>query len=135
MYVADSLNNAIRAISVASGTVRTIAGSTDVGDVDDYGTYSQIYFPCGVTVDSTTGNVFFSDTSNNEIKMVDYATGFVRKVAGSNVGFFINGLGTYALFNSPQGMSEVVLSNKHFFIADTSNNAIRVYYVNSGTIF
>ncbi len=67
LYVADSGNNKIRKIVIATGVVSTVAGSS-VGSVDGMGTSAQFSSPAGITNIGT--KLYIADTSNNEIRVV-----------------------------------------------------------------
>jgi sugar lactone lactonase YvrE len=69
VYVADTGNNRIRAIT-ASGTVTTLAGSSTTGSFDGSGPSAQFRAPWDVVVDRTTGNLYVSDSQNQRIRRV-----------------------------------------------------------------
>jgi uncharacterized protein (TIGR03437 family) len=68
VYIADTFNNRIRAIS-PNGVITTIAGSGYIGDAGDGGTGSQAIFrfPASVTVDSAK-RLIIADTQNNRLR-------------------------------------------------------------------
>ncbi len=70
LYITDSNNNRVRRIT-ADGLIATIAGSSKVGYSGDGGSGSgaTLNTPTGIAVD-TAGNVYFSDTQNNVIRML-----------------------------------------------------------------
>lgn len=131
IYVADSLNNRIRKISLADGSVTTIAGDGTAGDAIGQGSLSVLSNPLGVSVNSA-GIVFFSDSGNNKIKLINIL-GFIEEFAGLNIaGQLRNGMGTFALFSFPQGLSDVTPTGI-FYVADTGNSAIRRVEISTGT--
>ena len=67
VFVADTESLKIREISPA-GVVTTLAGSGTTGSADGTGAAAQFYYPYGVAVDPTTGNVFVADSYNNTIR-------------------------------------------------------------------
>jgi hypothetical protein len=79
LYVADSINNAVKEIVAATGEVKTLA-SCCTGGVGAG--------PEGVAVDAA-GNLYVADTFNNAVKEIVAATGTVKTLASS--------------FNAPQG--------------------------------
>ncbi len=72
LYIADTDNNRIRAIDLASGTIRTVAGSGELGldAVDDLpATTTKLKRPFGIELDPA-GNLYISDTLNSRILKV-----------------------------------------------------------------
>jgi sugar lactone lactonase YvrE len=122
LYVADSANHTIRAIT-AGGTVTTFAGSAGVsGTNDGTGAAARFSFPQGLAVDSS-GNLFVADTGNSTIRMLTPA-GVVTTVAGSGGLTGTNdGTGAAARFLNPYGVA--VDSSGNLFVSDTGNDTIR----------
>ena len=119
VIVADYANHRIRAISAAR-VVTTIAGGTSSGSTNGVGTNARFYFPTGVVVDAA-GVIYVAEASNNLIRMISPSL-VVTTLAGSVSGS-INGVGTNALFNGPNGLS--VDAAGVVYVADTSNYKIR----------
>jgi sugar lactone lactonase YvrE len=83
LYVADDLNETVRAIDVASGVVSTLAGTPVVpGSRDGTGASALFHFPVGVAADGG-GNLFVCDLSNNTVRHIDVPTGVVTTVIGA----------------------------------------------------
>lgn len=122
-YVADTGNNTIRKLVIATGAVTTLAGQAGVaGSADGIGTAASFNGLSGIAVDST-GNIYVSDTLNHTIRKVN-AAGAVSTIAGTaGSSGFTNATGTAALFHGPQGLT--LDSSGNLFVADTNNNAIR----------
>ena len=119
-YIADSYNNAIRKVS-SSGVVTTLAGG-GMGSADGTGNYASFYFPRGVAVDTSTGNIYVADTYNHEIRKIT-PDGVVTTFAGSTTFGFADGTGTAARFNNPTGLA--VDASGNIYVADQDNNCIR----------
>ena len=83
LYVADTLNDVVRRIDVASGTVITVAGVLGVSGSDD-GDAGAAHFnqPGALAVDAV-GDLFVGDTLNGLVRHVDLAHGFVNTVVGA----------------------------------------------------
>ncbi|MBC7474133.1 MAG: hypothetical protein H7263_07550, partial [Candidatus Sericytochromatia bacterium] len=132
VYVADVVNNKIRKIANdANHTVTTIAGAGN-GYADGNGTAAQFNYPQGLAVDSS-GNVYVADTINHKIRKIANdathtvstitgTTGIGNGVNGDSSGY-LDGNGTAAQFNNPQGVS--VDSSGNVYVADTYNHKIR----------
>jgi hypothetical protein len=131
-YVADTNNNTIRKLVIASGAVTTLAGQAgSTGSVDGTGTAARFNGPSGIAVD-TTGNLYVSDTLNHTIRKVTQA-GVVLTIAGTTgTSGFADSSDISALFHGPQGI--VLDGSGGLFIADTNNNAIRKLVLGSGAV-
>ncbi len=99
LYIADSGNNVVRAISAATGAIGTVAGniagtvcgaSTDAAGDGCAATQATLNRPQGVTLDAAA-NLYIADTSNHRIRKVAAATGAISTVAGNG---FANAIGT-----------------------------------------
>ena len=104
LYIADSNNNRIRKVTVATGIITTVAGTGVFGFSGDSGAATSATFrrPTGVAVDSS-GNIYIADRENHRIRKVTVATGIITTVAGNGVGVFSGdgGLATNASFIFP----------------------------------
>ena len=82
VYLADRGNNRVRMIRAADGFITTIAGTGNVGFIDNVpATMAEIDEPYSVAVDAA-GNVYFSDRGNRRVRMIDTG-GMISTVAGS----------------------------------------------------
>jgi sugar lactone lactonase YvrE len=117
------------------GTITTVAGNTAWIYSGDGGaaTNSSIFLPFGVAVDAA-GNIFIVDNSNNRIRKVSIATGFISTIAGT--GFVgATGDGGPATQATISGPSTVALDGAgNVFFSDTGNNAIRRIDAGTGLI-
>ncbi len=137
LYVADSGNHCIRAIST-DGTVGTLAGDpANSNDIEqDYGTSYPVVAtqldgkgpaatfntPSGIAY-APAGFLYVSDTGNHIIRQVNL-DGTVISLAGMpGVWGGNDGTGTAARFNSPMGLC--VAADGNLYIADSLNHVIR----------
>jgi len=130
LYVADTGNQRIRKIVVATGVVTTLAGDGTYGYADGTGTAAQFRSPYGVAVD-TAGNLYVADTGNQRIRKIVVATGAVTTVAGSTQGY-ADGTGTAAQFRSPYGVAVDTAGN--LYVADSANSRICKIVVATGVV-
>ncbi len=124
LYVADTYNNMIRKIVIATGVVTTVAGtSTSFGGADGTGAAAEFYYPRGITTDGA-GNLYVADTNNHTIRKIVIATGVVTTLAGSpgSHGSY-NGTGAGAWFVQPHSITIDGLGD--LYVADTRNHTIR----------
>lgn len=120
LYVADSANNRVRQIDIASRVVTTVAGSGTAGTTDGTGILATFKNPQGITTDGT--NLYVTDTSGHMVRRVVISSGVVSQVAGGGVAGNRDGTGTAARFSSPAGLTTDGVS---VFVADTGNNKVR----------
>jgi len=129
VFVADSWNDAIRTIAVATGTVTTLAGTGSPGFANGVGLDASFYYPMGVAFDAFAGAVIVADTLNHAIRTIAFDTGTVSTLAGGSQGFG-DATGTLASFYNPSGV-DVDPELGTVFVSDTYNNAIRTVDVDA----
>ena len=129
-YVADTNNNTIRKLVIASGAVTTLAGQPGIaGSADGSGTAASFNGPSGIAVD-TALNLYVADTLNHTIRKIT-AAGVVTTIAGTaGLSGTVDATGSAARFHGPQGL--VLDASGNLFIADTNNNAIRKLVASTG---
>jgi len=120
LYVADLGNNVIRKIT-ATGVVSTFAGNGTAGYVDGAATVAEFNGPHGIAFDKQ-GNLYVADRTNSIIREITSA-GVVSSFAGSKVTGYLDGTGTAAAFNKPNGV--IVDGSGNVYVADQGNSAIR----------
>ena len=126
VYVADTLNNRVRKVTVSTGIITTIAGSDTSGSFSGDGStaiLATLYYPQGIAVDSagfdapfpiyfclftlSIGNVYIADINNQRIRKVTVSTGIITTIVGTgsagNSGD--NGPATSATLYNPSGVA------------------------------
>jgi sugar lactone lactonase YvrE len=133
LYVADTANNTIRKVALATGLVSTLAGKAGTsGTSDGSGTAAQFHFPAGIVTDGT--NLYVTDRYNNTIRKVVIATGLVTTLAGTaGTSGATDGTGAAALFNSPSGIA-LSGDGADLYLADTANHTIRKVETATGVV-
>lgn len=131
LYIADTENHRIRRVEFlspdfSSGIVTTIAG-TGVGGFNGDGPNAraaQLNHPEDLEI-GPDGNLYFADTNNDRIRMIDLTTGSIETVAGSGVRGYAGdgGAATSASLNRPFGVAFDQQGN--LYISDTFNGRIR----------
>jgi trimeric autotransporter adhesin len=103
IYFADSQNNRVRSINLATSTITTVAGNGTGGYSGDGGpaTAASLYNPEGVAFDAA-GNMYIADTFNLAIRKVT-PDGIISTFAGSlnATGYNDGGLATNAAIGAP----------------------------------
>lgn len=143
IYIADSLNNAIRKVDT-SGNLTTIAGSSKPCDgttaCGDGGPpkAAELNDPEGIAVDAA-GNIYIADTGDNRIREIPARSGKIVAFAGN----WSNPICTNptsacgdggSAVNASFGVGPVGIAVDHkgnVYIADTGDNRVRV--VNTST--
>lgn len=129
MYVADTLNNKIRKVAIASGEVATFAGSGKNGSDDGTGKAASFDNPLDIANDGM--NLYVTDGKNNKIRKIMITTGQVTTLAGSGAKGNEDGIGTSASFNVPSG---ITTDGSHLYVADNLNNNIRKIVIATGAV-
>ena len=124
MYIADFYNNRIRKLTVSTGIITSIVGSSTSNSYSGDGgpaTSATLYEPYGVTLDAsgmvikctqrrlflhlnfTLGNVYIADSGNNRIRKVMLSTGIITTIAGTGTASYSgdNGAATSATLYQP----------------------------------
>ena len=134
VYVADTGNNKIRQIAIATGLVTTLAGGSGAsGAADGTGTAAAFNSPQDITTDGA--NLYVADTGNNKIRKIVIASGAVSSLTGAanmaGAAGSADGAGTAATFNWPQG---ITTDGANLYVADTLNYKIRKIVLASGAV-
>jgi hypothetical protein len=122
LYVADTNNNMIRKIVIASGLVSTLAGSLASGTQDGIGTSARFNGPIDVIYDIGEADLYVADSGNNTIRRIGVNTGVVSTVAGSTSSGFADGSGTAARFDT---LTRLVTDFIAIYAIDQNGSAIR----------
>ena len=131
LYVADTFNNTIRRIRVATGEVTTLAGAVGPPDcVDGIGTAARFRFPATLAYDGQ-GSLYVS-SGCHAIHRITVSTGEVTTVAGVRARGYDDGIGLAARFNEPLGIA--LDQSGHLYVADSLNNAIRCVTLSTGQV-
>lgn len=142
LYVADTGNNRIRAVTVA-GAVITIAGNGQPALLDapaGPGTSASFSSPTGVAVDGLRNNVYVADKGNNRIRKLELVATVwrVTSLAGGatacTTAMACDGTGTGASFNGPTDLAFVDPTFSELYVADQDIHRIRKVSVISGQV-
>ncbi len=133
LYIADTQNQTIRKIVLATGMVSTIAGSSGRrGSMDGIGAAAQFYGPMGVTADGA-GNLYIADTFNATIRKIVLATREVSTLAGSaGMRGSADGPAATARFESPQALA--VDGGGNLFVSDLQACTVRKIVLATGEV-
>lgn len=130
LYIAESVN--IRKITMSTGIIKTIAGSTTMTGYNGEGipAVSAIFNNVSNLLADGVGNLYLTDA--NIIRKINTA-GIIKTIAGDTTGLTLGfsnngfsgdgGMATNAKLNSPGGLA---LNNGNLYFSDVRNNHIRM---------
>jgi sugar lactone lactonase YvrE len=126
LFIADSAEQRIRAVNLATGVITTVAGNGTQGYSGDgaLATAAELSNPYGVAVDSS-GNLYIADRNNSRLREVDAHSGLIITVAGSGTQGYSGdgGPATAAELFNPSAVAVDSLGD--VYLSDTGNNRIR----------
>jgi len=127
LYVADASNRQLRAVDVATGETRTIAGSSSAmgATVDGALVGARFRSVSGLACDAAGQRVFVADGTAHTIRVVDLRAGIVRTLSGRDtMSGPADGPVADALFRGPRGlwMNRAATA---LYVADQSNHSVR----------
>ena len=131
LYVADTANNRIRAITISTGATTTLAGEGAAAFLDGAGAAAKFNAPTGVAVGTSGTILYVADTANHRIRAITISTGATTTLAGDGTAAFLDGTGAAAKFNGPRGVA-VGTSGTTLYVADTANHRIRAITISTG---
>ena len=132
LFIADSGNNRIRRVDLATHIIDTIAGNGTAGYTGDggAGTSASLANPGDLAI-GPDGRLYIADASNNVIRRLDLATGVIDTVVGTGAPCSLGtscveaadgGPARDVLLNGPLGIGFDAAGN--LYIADTYNDRI-----------
>jgi DNA-binding beta-propeller fold protein YncE len=125
LYIADRLNARIRAVSLQTGTITTIAGTSpgyggDGGPAID----GSMDRPESVAVTPDGLSLYIADSGNHRVRLVNLTGGTIQTFAGDGSTVF-NGAGRIAGDTSLETPTAVATPSHGFlFITDTGHSAV-----------
>ncbi len=117
LWVADPESSSIRAIDLATRTVKTVVGKDlfVFGDEDGAASAVRLAHPLGLVYGAPKGQrpaLWIVDTYNSKVKRIDVATGSTRTVAGSR---------DHAALFEPSG---ITIAGGELVVADTKHHRL-----------
>ncbi|MEB3196762.1 MAG: NHL repeat-containing protein [Candidatus Sericytochromatia bacterium] len=120
IYVTEIGGRRVRKVQ-PDGTVTTLAGDGEPGNIDGSGPFARFEFPWGIAVNAS-GTLFVADSQARLIRRIS-PTGLVTTVAGSGGSTALDGAGLSAQFSEPRGLA--VDDSGAVFVADRGSHRIR----------
>jgi sugar lactone lactonase YvrE len=128
LYIADTLNHAIRKLDPQRKRIDTVLGTGEAGygGDDGPGTEAQINNPRDLEM-GPDGRLYIADELHHRVRALDLSTGVVTTVAGTGKPEYTgdHGPATEAGLNRPTGI-EFDNEGKTMYVADSHNYRVRV---------
>jgi hypothetical protein len=143
LYIFDQVNFRIRRVDATTNTVSTIAGTGMRGFAGDGGDPLMAQFSVqagenpepegGLAIDAMN-HLFIADTSNQRIRMIDFAANTITTVVGTGEAGFSGegGPASAAQINSVRDIE--IGPDGDLYLADTGNHCVRRVSHTDGTI-
>jgi sugar lactone lactonase YvrE len=122
LYVVDKSNHAIRAITISTARVTTLAGSGKAGYRDGDFAVARFSLPEFLTLDAA-GDLLLTESGGQRIRKLSLKTRTVSLVSGSGERGNRNGAAAQARWNNPKG---ILVLGSLVLVADTKNDSIRL---------
>jgi sugar lactone lactonase YvrE len=135
LYIADQSNNRVRAVDLATGVIRTVAGTGAAaynGD-DVVATETGLAGPSGLAI-ANDGTLFIADSFNGRVRAVDPGTGLIRTVVGDGAQYKYQGPDEppSRSLSRPSGIA--LDDEGNLFFTDSDNHLVRRWDRNTGRI-
>ena len=126
LYIADQSNNRIRGVDLATGVIRTVAGTGSAvynGD-GTAATETGLAGPSGLAL-ASDGTLFIADTFNGRIRAVDPFTGLLRTVVGDGGEYRFQGPDEppSSSLSRPSGIA--LDGEGNLYVTDSDNHLVR----------
>ncbi len=135
-YGPDDGNHVIRALDIGNlGAVgvTTFAGSGAAAWADGTGAAAAFNRPMGLCAPTSGAVMYLADLSNHRMRAIALPGAAVTTLAGSGAASAVNGAGTAATFNQPNGCA-VDGGGATVWVAEVGNNAIRQIVVATAAV-
>lgn len=126
LYIADTLNHAIRRIDFEADTIETVAGTGEAGfgGDDGPGTAAKLNNPRDIEI-GPDGRLYIADELNHRVRALDVESGVITTVAGTGRAEFSGDRGPAvdASLNRPTGVA--FDADGTLYISDSHNHRVR----------
>ena len=126
LYIADQSNHRVRAVDLATGVIRTVAGTGTAAYNGDgvVATETGLAGPSGLAL-ASDGTLFIADSFNGRIRAVDPVTGLIRTVVGDGGEYRYQGPDEVpsSSLSRPSGIA--LDEEGNLFFTDSDNHLVR----------
>ena len=136
LYVADMKNHAVRAIDLASGAVRTIAGTGEQGRDragGKAGTEQALASPWAVAFDAKRNTLHIAMAGTHQLWAMDLGLRVVRATLGSGAENVNDAPGLLAALAQPSGLC-LSSDGDTLYFTDTEGSSVRAIEIDSGEV-
>lgn len=123
LYVADRGNHRIRAISLSTNAVTTVAGAGSPGYREGIGSLAYFSLPLSLKM-GADGMLYVGETGGHRVRQVDPVTGLTKLVSGSGTKGYLDGAKASAQYNGVEGLA-VDSNGGALYVADSQNDVLR----------
>lgn len=135
LYFADQSNHRVRAIDLATGLIRTVAGTGSATYNGDGipAAEATLAGPSGLAL-ADDGTLYIADTFNGRIRAINPATGLIRTVVGDGGLYRYQGVGEppSPSLSRPAGIA--LDREGNLFITDSDNHLVRRWNSTTGKL-
>jgi sugar lactone lactonase YvrE len=126
LYIADQSNNRVRAVDLATGVIRTVAGTGMVAYNGDgvAPTETGLAGPAGLAL-ASDGTLYIADSFNGRIRAVDPISGLIRTVVGDGGEYRYQGPDEppSSSLSRPSGVA--LDEGGNLYVTDSDNHLVR----------
>jgi len=126
LYIADQSNHCVRAVDLAAGLIRTVAGTGTAAYNGDNmaATETGLAGPSGLAL-ASDGTLFIADCFNGRIRAVNPVTGLIRTVVGDGGEYRYQGVDEppSASLSRPSGIA--LDEEGNLYMTDSDNHLVR----------
>ncbi|MDP9040138.1 MAG: Ig-like domain repeat protein [Acidobacteriota bacterium] len=135
VLIADTRNHRVRRLTVATGTIATVAGTGVRGFAGDAGpaTSARLDRPVALAL-AANGDLYVAEEGNHRVRRIASGSGVISTVAGNGVQGFggDGGPAVAASIDSPEGIALDAAGD--LYVADMGNHRVRRVDAASGII-
>jgi len=126
LYIADQSNHRVRAVDLATGVIRTVAGTgTAAYNGDDVvATETGLAGPSGLAL-ASDGTLFIADSFNGRIRAVDSVTGLIQTVVGDGAEYKYQGPDEPPSRSLSRPSGIVLDEEGNLYFTDSDNHLVR----------
>jgi sugar lactone lactonase YvrE len=131
-YITDSINNVVRRVDAAAGTISTVAGGGSGGD-NGPALNARLLQPSGIAVDAQ-GNLFITELLGYRVRKVSAASRVITTVAGNGASAYGGDGGPAILASLRYPVAAAVDAAGNLYISDSQDGRLRRVDASSGVI-